>query len=156
VDEIDSLVAEADTNDRTTAIGLYHFALSYRFAADALGALKLPTTHPDAPREFLYFHAIELFLKSYLRNVGLTALSLKTLGQSMRELEQTFARQGGLLQVEDRAVLALMDRGDAVARSRYSVMGPITKPTLVALSRTCQNLAETVRTALKQSGHPIP
>jgi hypothetical protein len=155
VDEIEPSVAEADTVDRTNAIGLYHYGLSYRFAADALGALKLPTPYPDGPRELLYFQAIELFLKAYLRNVGLTALSLKAMGQNTRELEQTFTKHGGFLQDEDRAVLAVMDRGDAIARSRYSVTGPITKPILGALSLTAKNMAETVRTALKNAGHPI-
>jgi hypothetical protein len=64
VDEIEPTVAESDTVDRTNAVGLYHFALSYRFAADALGAVRLPTPYPDAPRELLYFDAIELFLKA--------------------------------------------------------------------------------------------
>ena len=155
MDEIEPSVAEADTVDRTNAIGLYYYGLSYRFAADALGALNLPTPHPDGPREHLYFQAIELFLKAYLRDVGLTALSLKAMGQNTRELEQTFTKHGGFLGAEDRAVLAVMDRGDAIARSRYSVIGPITKPTLWALSLTARNMAETVRTALKNSGHPI-
>lgn len=149
MEELEGRLAQEDVNDRTSAVGLYHHGLSHRFAADALGALKLPTPHPDAPGELLYCLAIELFLKAYLRNVGLTTLSLKTISQSTRELEQTFMKHGGVLEVEERAILAIMDRGDAMVRSRYSVAGPITKPTLAALARTAARLAETVRIALR-------
>jgi len=146
---------EADANERTTAVGLYHYALSYRRAADALGTVKLRATHPESPREFLYYHAIELFLKAYLRNVGLSVLALKGLSHSTGKLQSEFLEHGGELMDEDREVLDIMHKTDVVAQSRYIRTGAFTKPTLQALARTAKSLAETARRALKQSGLPI-
>jgi hypothetical protein len=144
-----------DANERTNAVGLYHYALSYRHAADALGTVKLRATHPEAPREFLYYHSIELFLKAYLRNAGLSVLALKGLSHRTGKLESEFLRHGGELMDEDREVLELMEKTDVVAQSRYIRTGFFTKPTLEALARTAKSLADTTRSALKQTGLPV-
>lgn len=143
---------EADVNERTTAVGLYHYALSYRSAADALGAVKLGVTHPDAPREFLYYHGIELFLKAYLRHTGLSVMALKDISHSTGKLENEFLKRGGELTDEDRGVLDIMEKTDVVTQSRYIRTGAYTKPTVEALARTSKTLSDTVRSALKQSG----
>jgi hypothetical protein len=151
----DKSVREADTNERTTAVGLYHYALSYRCAADALGTIKFRTTHADAPQEFLYFHAIELFLKSYLRNAGLSVLTLKGLSHSTNNLEAAFVKHGGRLADHDREVLEVMEKTDAITRSRYIVTGAFTKIPIQALARTAKSLTATVRESLKRSGHRV-
>ena len=144
-----------NVDERTTAVGLYHYALSYRAAADALGKQKFHTTHPDAPREFLYFHAIELFLKAYLRNAGMSVTALKGLSHSTGKLEAQFLKHRGFLADEDRAVLRLMEETDAVARARYIVTGYFQKPTMEALARTAKSLSQTVRSNFKASGLPV-
>lgn len=147
--------SEADKNERTSAVGLYHYALSYRCAADALGSIKFGTTHPDAPQEFLYFHAIELFLKAYLRNAGLTVQDLKSMSHSTGKLQAAFIKHGGWLADEDLEVLELMEKTDAITRSRYIVTGAFIKPSMEALARTATSLADTLRTAFKKSRLPI-
>ena len=146
---------EADANERTSAVGLYHYALTYRRAADALGTVKLDATHPEAPREFLYYHSIELFLKAYLRNAGLTVMTLKKISHSTGKLEAEYIKHGGELMDEDHEVLEIMEKTDAVAQARYIRTGYFTKPALEALARTAKSLSETTRSALRQSGLPV-
>lgn len=64
-------------DDRTTAVGLYHYARSYHDCTKVLEAAQVRTTHKDAPVSFLYFHAIELFLKAFLRLHGHTVEELE-------------------------------------------------------------------------------
>ncbi len=56
--------------DRLTPLGFFHFAASYRACAEKLRVCKLRATHPHAPLTFLYYHAIELYLKAFLRAHG--------------------------------------------------------------------------------------
>jgi hypothetical protein len=154
VTAIDPAVA-SDIDERTTAVGLYHYAISYRRAADKLGTVMVRTTHPEAPQEFLYFHAIELFLKAYLRNRGLSVLALKDISHGTGKLQESFSKHGGWLADEDIEVLDAMERTDAVTRSRYIVTGAFTKISMQALARTAKNLNETVRTAFKAEGLPV-
>ena len=72
--------------DRTTDIGLYHYARSYRAAADHLRTVDLDVTHPRAPISFLYFHAVELYLKSFLRLHGLSVSKLQDIGHKAGSL----------------------------------------------------------------------
>src|SRR5262245_33703977 len=57
----------ADEEKRATPIGYFNFAETYRTAARALRRSKSNATHKESPVRFLYYHAIELYLKSYLR-----------------------------------------------------------------------------------------
>src|SRR5882672_3989344 len=107
--ELQKLIA-ADKNERTNEIGLYHYAVSYHRAADALGTIKFNTTHPDAPRYFLYFHAIELYIKAFLRNAGRSVRQIEALGHRAGKLERAYLKYGGTLEDEDREILALMEQ----------------------------------------------
>jgi hypothetical protein len=144
-----------DQENRTSAVGLYHYAISYRRAADALASVKLKATHPDAPREFLYYHSIELFLKAYLRNAGVRVQELKKIGHRFDKLAQMYIAKAGFLMDEDQEVLALMSATDVVPRARYIVTGIVRKPALQALARTAKSLNDTVRVAMKQAGQPV-
>lgn len=154
-DPSDKTAFEADQNERTNAVGLYHYAQSYRSAAGALGTIETRSTHPDAPQQFLYSHAIELFLKSYLRNAGLTVMTLKNLSHSTGELKAAFLKHGGFLKDEASAVLDIMERTDAISRARYIVTGYFHEPPMQALARTAKSVAKTVRDKLKASGLPV-
>jgi hypothetical protein len=57
-------------------------ATSYWKAADALEGLALKTPRNHAPIRFLYFHALELYLKAYLRAHGYTVKRLEEIGHS--------------------------------------------------------------------------
>jgi hypothetical protein len=74
-----------------TDVGVFHYADTYFKAARALGrAKKGRSTHPDAPVQFLYYHAIELLLKSFLMLHG----------HSIEELKNRFRHRVGVLASE--------------------------------------------------------
>ncbi len=64
--------------DRTSAVGLFNFGRSYWRSAEQLRtAPPADVTHPDSPITFLLCHAIELYLKAYLRGAGRDVAELK-------------------------------------------------------------------------------
>ena len=74
----DDIEQNAMSDDaRSTPVGFYHYAHAYAASALALTSAHVASTHPDAPIRFLYSHAVELYLKSYLL---LNGVSLKLLG----------------------------------------------------------------------------
>jgi hypothetical protein len=56
----------SDEIERTSPLGLFNYARSYWRSAEYLHAAKLKLTHPSAPATFLFYHAIELYLKAFL------------------------------------------------------------------------------------------
>ena len=56
--------------DGPTPLGFYNFAVSYHEGADLIADRGLKATHPESVAMFLYYHAIELYLKSFLRLRG--------------------------------------------------------------------------------------
>jgi hypothetical protein len=68
-------------DERTTHLGLFNYAHSYWVCAATLEGKPLDITHKDAPVDYLYYHAVELYLKSYLRLKGhnLKQLRVQTL-----------------------------------------------------------------------------
>ena len=57
-------------DDRTTPLGLFNYARSYWQSAVLLHHARAKVTHPDAPVTLLLAHAIELYLKAFLRLRG--------------------------------------------------------------------------------------
>jgi hypothetical protein len=83
-------------DDRVTDLGLFNFAGSYRAAAEALGKTKFNATHRDVPVNFLYVHALELYMKAFLRCAGETADQVVRCAASV-ELEVQQQRAGALV-----------------------------------------------------------
>jgi hypothetical protein len=52
---------------RSAPIGYFNFAETYRTSARALRRSKAESSHKDSPIRFLYYHAIELYMKAHLR-----------------------------------------------------------------------------------------
>ncbi|WP_298333467.1 hypothetical protein [uncultured Erythrobacter sp.] len=73
---------------RTTPIGLFHYAHSYAASALELERSEVDATHPDAPIRYLFSHAIELYLKSFLlmKGVSLSELRSRNLGHDLPAL----------------------------------------------------------------------
>src|SRR5262249_35161441 len=71
-------------------LGFFNFARSYWKAASALQKLKLKTTHPESSVAYLYYHAIELYLKAFLRMHGHTVDELQRI-----PVKLTRSRRGG-------------------------------------------------------------
>jgi hypothetical protein len=59
--------------DRTTPLGLFNYARSYWQSAVYLHRPRVKVRHPDAPITLLLAHAIELYVKSFLRLQGLAS-----------------------------------------------------------------------------------
>jgi len=149
--------AKDDEEERSTAVGFFNVAESYWRAARALEQAKLKTTHPHSPLRFLYYHAIELYLKSFLRMHGHTPKELRgnKFGHRTCCLTERAAELGLFFMDEDKEIFSMMATTDTVIRSRYIETGYFRWPTVEALDRTCKSLRESVGDALKKTGAPV-
>ena len=75
---------EITEEDRTNEVGFFNTAESYWKSATALYEANVKASHPLSPVLFLYYHAIELYLKAFLRGNGHSAKELRSnkFGQS--------------------------------------------------------------------------
>jgi hypothetical protein len=130
-----------DRNERTSAIGLFHYAESYRHAADRLHGSKAKSLAFDAPIRFLYYHSVELYLKSCLRASGLSVDEIRNrYGHNFVKLKNAADRLGVELDDEDGDVIRLVD-GTNYWKARYIETGFGTFPSLPGLARTTDSLA---------------
>jgi hypothetical protein len=143
----------AEDEARTTPIGIFNTAISYWKAADALAGLALKTPRNHAPIRFLYFHALELYLKAYLRAYGYTVMRIEGIGHSFTKMVEHSMKHGLKLAEDDIEILNAIGRSDMVIRSRYirtgTVIGWLPTKTLHA---TCRQLNEKVGDGLKEKG----
>jgi len=95
--------------DRHPSIGFYNYALSYHVAADLICDQGLKATHPEAPAMFLYYHAIELYLKSFLRFHGVSAKRLQSIGHDYKRLLSRASKHGLVLGELENEVLSMLD-----------------------------------------------
>jgi hypothetical protein len=156
VEERKEMSSRPNDDDRTSPLGLFNYARSYRGSAEHLNASRLEVTHAEAPVTFLFYHAIELYLKAFLRLHGKTVEELrKALGHKVADLAGAAAKHGLSLDDEDAEVIGTMADADVVIRSRYIVTGVLSRPTEEALSRTCKSLDAKVSAALALGGVPV-
>ncbi|QQS11498.1 MAG: hypothetical protein IPK81_18255 [Rhodospirillales bacterium] len=144
-----------DDDDRTTAVGLFNFAHSYWRSAATLRAHPAKATHPEDPAWFLYCHAIELYLKAFLRSRDVSVMALRRdYGHNVNRLAADARERGLCFDNEDHEVVKLMMEMD-VLTVRYIRRGAFTRPTLDALDRTCASFHGSIATALRCNGHRI-
>lgn len=142
-----------DADKRTNAIGLFNFANSYFAAAVGLQRLKIKTTHPDSPVDYLYYHSIELYLKSYLRARGCTVRDISHRFGHKLQLAAQVARWLGLeFHEKDWELITLVAQGGNQMASRYISTGFFTRPRHEALFGTCRSLHETIGLQLVEMG----
>jgi hypothetical protein len=143
--------------DRTNEVGLFNTAESFWRSAAELYRAEVKVTHPLSPILFLYYHAIELYLKAFLRGHGHTTkeLASRKFGHKTCCLTERAAELGLGYMDDDKQVLSMMSTTDAVIRSRYIQTGFFRCPSPEALDRTCRSLREGVGAALKAKGAPI-
>jgi hypothetical protein len=124
-----------------------------RLAADYLehGPTRRESTHPDQPRDFLYIHAIELYLKAFLRLQGLTLNKLKKISHDVPKLARQAFKYGAVLDTDGSRVLELLTHAN-VFGARYIVTGAYRRPTSIGLQITAEQLHKIVRTALRDKG----
>lgn len=147
----------ADEDDRTTSVGLYHFAESYRDCAMRLADEPPPDLIFTAPIEFLIWHAMELYLKAYLRSAGLGVAALRTrpYGHNLSRLHSECTRRGLVLTRYPEAFFDFMDPEEPM-EARYIRTGShLAKPTVDTLLIVAAEIREAVAQALKAKGEPI-
>ena len=146
-----------DEDERNVPIGVFNYAESYWHAARALNNAKVKSTHPNSPVLFLYYHAIELYLKSFLRMHGHTAKELrgKQFGHRVCCLKERSEQLGLVLMDKDVEIFSLLATTDAIIRSRYLQTGSFYLPTSDGLDRVCISLRESIGGARKGNGIPV-
>jgi hypothetical protein len=146
---------QIDRDERTNALGLFNTARSYWRSAEYLNEGGLKVTHPQAPVTFLYCHAIELYLKAFLRGDGKSIADLKKLGHRVAVLAGVAIENGLPLAPEHREILSHIDDADVPIEARYIVTGFKDRPTNDGLSSVSESLDKTVGEALAKAGLPI-
>jgi DNA-binding transcriptional ArsR family regulator len=152
---VENLASEIDDDERTSPVGLFNTARSYWHSAEYLSAAALDVTHPQAPVTFLFCHAIELYLKAYLRGMGSTVTQLKKVGHRVSSLAKSAAEIGLNLEPEQSEILSHVDDADVAIEARYIVTGFKNRPTNEALSTVAEHLDRAVCAALIKKGLPL-
>ncbi|RMC30083.1 hypothetical protein C9E82_18895 [Paracoccus siganidrum] len=127
-------------------MGLFNYAHSYWVSAAVLEKSPREVTHKDAPVDYLYYHAIELYLKSYLRLKGYSLADLKKLGHSIPKLHDRAISEGLPANAEDREVIAMIPAN--YLPSRYIQTGAFSKARPEALWGVCRLLHEDIEPAV--------
>ena len=136
--------------DRVTPIGLFHYANSYACSAFALAHCNVDCLFQDPPARFLYTHAIELYLKSYLRLNGITIDKLRSrkLGHKISALRTEAQNFGLRLNSCWEKQLDLLDNA---IRDRYIETGFITVLYLPTLHDLCTYLNTQIGSQIYES-----
>jgi hypothetical protein len=101
-------------------------------------------------------HAIELYLKAFLRLRGFGPEEVKSsFGHDFKKLVDEASSRGLSLGKEEIDIAAILTEQESIRRSRYIETGYYQQPGLPALSRTCQGLDQSVSAALRDAGLSI-
>jgi len=141
-------------DDRTTSMGLFNTAEAYRLSATVLDQAQVRIGHAAKPVQFLYSHAIELYLKSLLR----TRHSIEVVekyGHNIGRLIKDAEALGLFVTTGDREVFAAMADTDALIEMRYIRTGAKTSLNLKALSHTSKSVRDSIGDLLRKAGVPV-
>jgi hypothetical protein len=147
--------SSGESIDRYPPIGLFNFAASYRAAADLLAKQAFKATHPGDPISFLYYHAIELYLKAFLRLHEVSMSKLRGIGHDFIKLGVRSQHKGLVIDSKTNEILELLTESDAWGRARYLEVGMLAVPDIEELGRACQRLHKSVGEALAAAGLPV-
>ena len=145
-------MVEPTDDERTNSLGLFNTAEAYRLSARALQAAKVRHGNADKPLRFLYYHALELYLKALLREKHSMATVRNKFGHQIKLLVREAETLGLVGGENDRTVLMLIDNTDAMIDSRYIRTGTRLLVTLESLRRTCKSIRDGVGTILRNNG----
>ncbi|WP_336096943.1 hypothetical protein [Roseovarius sp. CH_XMU1461] len=148
---------------KTTAVALFNYAHSYAQSAVTLEDNQTEATHWNAPvyfLYFLYFHAIELYLKALLVSFGLDLDELrKTYGHRVRPLAELCQKQGLQLSLDAEQAIDLMSDTDNVITSRYIRVGKHKRLPFSVYYELCLSLHEQIGRKVYQdssvTGRPV-
>jgi hypothetical protein len=124
-----------DDDDRTTREGLFNTAEAYRLSAMALEQHPVDIGHAAKPVQFLYSHAIELFLKALLRQKHGVAAIRDKFRHDIAKLVAEAETLGLVVPCEDRDVFGVMENTDVLLQMRYIKTGPKTLLETVELEK---------------------
>jgi HEPN domain-containing protein len=111
-------------DDRTTPLGLFNYARSYWQSGVLLHDARAKVTHPDAPVTLLLAHAIELYLKAFLRLRGVGIEEVRTsFGHDFKKLVDEASSRGLSLGKEEIDIAAILTEKESIRRSRYIETG---------------------------------
>jgi len=140
---------EMSDNDRTTPLGLFNYARSYWQSGVLLHNARAKVTHPDAPVTLLLAHAVELYLKAFLRLRGVSIDEVKnSFGHDFKKLVDEASSHGLSLVKEAVDIAAVLTEKESIRRSRYIETGYYERPGLEHLPRpgsVCFSRAEGCR-----------
>ena len=149
------MIEPTDDDERTNSLGLFNTAEAYRLSARALQAAKVRHGNADKPLRFLYYHALELYLKALLREKHSMATVRNKFGHQIKLLVREAETLGLVVGENDRTVLMLIDNTDAMIDSRYIRTGTRLLVTLESLRRTCKSIRDGVGTILRSNRVPV-
>ena len=112
------------------------------------------TGHAAKPVQFLYSHAIELYLKALLQTKNSVEVVAKY-GHNIGRLVKDAEALGLFVTTGDRDVFAFMANTDVLIEMRYIRTGAKTAVNLRALSRTCKSVRDSVGDLLRKAGVPV-
>ena len=147
---------EITEDDRTSAFGLFNYAISYWKSAFEQERLKIPDiTHPGAPVDFMYVHAVELFLKSYLR-LRKSVQELRDVGHKLEDLKG--ACSDIFLDCDEKfeETIELISQNKINSFSRYIYTGArICYPQTIRFEELCAFLHDAIREKLIEAGFSV-
>jgi hypothetical protein len=150
----------ADDEARTTPVGMYNVADAYLISARALRTAGIKHGLATKPVEFLYSHAVELYLKAFLRLHGETVEVLeKRYRHNAAKLGQRAKKLGLVLDAEDAELFGAMRTTNSVIRTRYIRTGATALVNLDYLDVAAEHLHDKVGDALQITGlqtRPLP
>jgi hypothetical protein len=142
-------------DELSNSMGLYNTAEAYRLSAMVLEDAKLNIGHAKLPVFFLYYHALELFLKALLRQKHSVEAIRDNFGHKTKRLVKEAEVLGLVIRDEDRDLFSIMGGTDAVIIARYIRTGGLTKketwPTFEDLRRTCKSVRDGVGALLRKA-----
>jgi len=149
-----NLGSRMNDKDRTSPLGLFDYARSYWQAGVLLHRAGAKISHPDAPVTLLMAHAIELYLKAFLRMNGLSTEEAKhSFGHDFEKLMKAACDRGLPLTDKDKDMAMLLREQESIRRSQYVETGHFPRPSLAALSGVCRRrLDDSVAAALESGG----
>lgn len=143
----------AGPKDRVSSNGILHFAMAYHRAAVILALDRTKPPFRDVPIVYLLRHAIEMYLKAYLRHRGESVADLK--GRYSHRLQKALdACSTAGMPVTDSVAFCvkLLDAAGSSERFRYFESGMMQQPTITTLHRACSQLRDHVHAVLAADG----
>ena len=138
--------------DKTSARSYFDFAESFWLSASALREVQVKNAPNRAyPIFFLYYHAIELYLKAYLRAQGMPADVLQSeFRHDAGKLSKYARKMGASIKPKEAGLFDLAGKANAAILVRYQ-SGGYRLPSMSALERACKCLREITGQALSRA-----